>query len=119
MAHVKMKHSFSLQLKLAALATLLMPASAFAVDFAAAREQQFMRTCMTDATVAAGQREALCRCVFEAFAYGGDTRFGITDVLALDDRVWEAPDRRLPRNALGEGVRQIRQACVREVNTAR
>ncbi len=119
MAHVKMKSAFSLQLKLAALASLLMPASAFAVDFAAAREQQFMQACMTDATVAAGQREALCLCIFEAFAYGGETRFGITDVLALDDRVWEAPDRRLPRDALGEGVRQIRQACVREVNTAR
>lgn len=119
MARIKMKHTFSQQLRLAALATLLIPASVFAVDFAAAREQQFMQACMTDATVAAGQREALCRCVFEAFAYGGDTRFGITDVLALDDRVWEAPDRRLPRNALGEGVRQIRQACVREVNTAR
>lgn len=98
-------------------ATPMMPAQA--VDFAAAREQQFMQACMTDATVAAGQREALCRCVFEAFAYGSATRFGITDVLALDERVWEAPDRRLPRDALGDGVRRIRQACVREVSTAR
>ncbi|REH39902.1 hypothetical protein DFR26_0096 [Paraperlucidibaca baekdonensis] len=88
--------------------------SALAVDFAAAREQQFKQACMTDATVAAGQREALCRCVFEAFAYGGDTRFGITDVLALDARVWEAPDQRLPKSALGDNVRSIRQACVRE-----
>ncbi|MEO6699487.1 MAG: hypothetical protein ABIR53_07150 [Paraperlucidibaca sp.] len=116
MAHAKKLMRKSLLL---ALACSMLPASALAVDFAAAREQQFMRSCMTDATVAAGQREAVCRCVFEAFAYGADTRFGLTDVLALDERVWEAPDRRLPRSALGDGVRSIRQACVREVNTTR
>ena len=93
--------------------------SALAADFAAAREQQFMQACMTDATVAAGQREALCHCVFDAFAYGGQTRFGMTDVLTLDERVWEAPDRRLPRGALGDSVRGIRQACVREVSATR
>lgn len=104
---------------LGALALSMLFTSALAEDFAAAREQHFMRSCMTDATVAAGQREALCRCVFEAFAYGEETRFGVTDVLALDERVWEAPDRRLPRSAVGDGVRSIRQACVRGVNATR
>lgn len=87
--------------------------SARAVDFAAEREERFMQACMSDATVAAGQRQALCRCLRDEFAYGGRTSFGLTDVLALDMRLWEAPDRRLPRDSLGQEVRRIRQSCLK------
>jgi len=88
-------------------------ALAAAPDFAAEREERFMQACMRDATVAAGQRQALCACVRDEFAYGGHTSFGLTDVLALDDKEWEAPDRRLPRDSLGQEIRRIRQACLK------
>ncbi|MEL0028842.1 MAG: hypothetical protein VW625_09320 [Perlucidibaca sp.] len=88
-------------------------AAAQALDFAAEREERFMQACMRDATVAAGQRQVLCACVRDEFAYGGRTSFGLTDVLALDERDWEAPDRRLPRDSLGQEIRRIRQACLK------
>lgn len=94
------------------LLALAAPAHA-AVDFAAEREERFMQACMNDATVAAGQRQALCDCLRDAFAYGRQTSFGLTDVLALEARFWEAPDRRLPRDSLGQEVRRIRQACLK------
>ena len=90
-----------------------------AKGFAAEREAQFMQACLSDATVAAGQRQALCSCVRDTFAYGGQTTFGLTDVLTLDARDWEAPDRRLPRNSLGQEVRRIRQACLNTLSPAR
>lgn len=90
-----------------------------APDFAAEREERFMRACLSDATVAAGQRQALCACVRDAFAYGGQTSFGLTDVLTLDAREWEAPDRRLPRNSLGQEVRLIRQGCLNTLSPTR
>lgn len=85
-------------------------------DFAADREERFMMACMTDATVVAGQRQALCTCVRDEFAYGGQTSYGLSDVLALDARQWEAPDRRLPRDSLGQEVRRIRQACLKSLS---
>lgn len=88
-------------------------------DFASEREERFMRACLSDATVAAGQRQALCACVRDAFAYGGQTSFGLTDVLTLDAREWEAPDRRLPRNSLGQEVRLIRQGCLNSLSPTR
>ena len=88
-------------------------------DFVREREARFMQACLSDATVAAGQRQALCACVRDAFAYGGQTTFGLTDVLTLDDRDWEAPDRRLPRNSLGQEVRLIRQSCLNTLSPAR
>jgi hypothetical protein len=90
-----------------------------AKDFAGEREERFMQACLSDATVAAGQRQALCSCVHDAFAYGGQTTFGLTDVLTLEAREWEAPDRRLPRNSLGQEVRLIRQACLNTLSPAR
>jgi len=90
-----------------------------AKDFVRVREARFMQACLSDATVAAGQRQALCACVRDAFAYGGQTTFGLTDVLTLDDRDWEAPDRRLPRNSLGQEVRLIRQSCLNTLSPAR
>ena len=84
-----------------------------AVDFAAERDERFMQACMSDATVAAGQRQGLCRCLRAEFAYGGRTSFGLTDVLALDARFWEAPDRRLPHDSLGREIRRLRQACLK------
>lgn len=90
-----------------------------AKDFASEREERFMRACLSDATVAAGQRQALCACVRDAFAYGGQTTYGLTDVLTLDAREWEAPDRRLPRNSLGQEVRLIRQNCLNTLSPAR
>lgn len=97
----------------------LLSGSAVAVDFAAEREERFMQACMSDATVAAGQRQALCACVRDEFAYGGTTSFGLTDVLALEVRQWEAPDRRLPRDSLGQEIRRIRQACLKALTEAR
>lgn len=90
-----------------------------AKDFAGEREERFMRACLSDATVAAGQRQALCSCVRDAFAYGGQTTYGLTDVLTLEAREWEAPDRRLPRNSLGQEVRLIRQSCLNTLSPAR
>jgi hypothetical protein len=90
-----------------------------AKDFAREREVRFMQACLSDATVAAGQRQALCACVRDAFAYGGQTTFGLTDVLTLEDSDWEAPDRRLPRNSLGQEVRLIRQSCLNTLSPAR
>lgn len=90
-----------------------------AVDFAAEREERFMQACMSDATVAAGQRQALCACVRDEFAYGEKTSFGLTDVLALEVRQWEAPDRRLPRDSLGQEIRRIRQACLKSLTELR
>ena len=90
-----------------------------AVDFAAEREERFMQACMRDATVAAGQRQALCACVRDEFAYGGLTSFGLTDVLALDVREWEAPERRLPRDSLGQEIRRIRQSCLKTLTGVR
>lgn len=87
--------------------------AALATDFAGAREERFMQACMRDATVAAGQRQALCTCVRDEFAYGGRTSFGLTDVLALDEREWEAPERRLPRDSLGQEIRRMRQSCLK------
>jgi len=105
---------------LMALLSLCVSAEAWAMkDFVRARDAQFMQACMSDATVAAGQRQALCACVRDAFAYGGQTTFGLTDVLTLEASDWEAPDRRLPRNSLGQEVRQIRQACLNSLSPAR
>lgn len=83
------------------------------VEHAAEREARFMQACMSDATVAAGQRQALCACVRDEFAYGDRTSFGLSDVLTLPEHVWEAPDRRLPGDSLGREVRRMRQACLR------
>lgn len=102
-----------------ALAVLAASGSASAQDIAAAREERFMQACMTDATVAAGQRMALCRCVRDEFAYGGQTSFGFSDVLTLDEHLWESPDRRLPRDSLGQEVRRIRQACLKSLTGQR
>ena len=88
-------------------------------DLVRARDAQFMQACLSDATVAAGQRQALCACVRDAFAYGGQTTYGLTDVLTLEASDWEAPDRRLPRNSLGQEVRLIRQACLNSLSPAR
>lgn len=101
---------------LPALLVTLLATPAMAADFAQAREERFMQACLSDATVAAGQRQALCSCIRDAFAYGGQTSFGLTDVLALDVRDWEAPDRRLPRDALGLEVRRVRHACLRALD---
>lgn len=93
-------------------------AAAFAggsADHAAEREARFMQACMSDATVAAGQRQALCACVRDEFAYGGQTSFGLSDVLTLPEHVWEAPDRRLPGDSLGREVRRMRQGCLRQL----
>ena len=103
----------------AVLLALLSGGAAAGVDFAAEREERFMQACMSDATVAAGQRQALCACVRDEFAYGGRTSFGLTDVLALEVRQWEAPDRRLPRDSLGQEIRRIRQACLKVLTEAR
>lgn len=93
---------------------MLSPALA-STDFAADREERFMQACMTDATVVAGHRQVLCNCIRDEFAYGTETSFGLSDVLALDAREWEAPDRRLPRDSLGHEVRRIRQACLKSM----
>ncbi len=90
-----------------------------AVDYAGEREERFMQACMSDATVAAGQRQALCACVRDEFAYGGRTSFGLTDVLALEARQWEAPERRLPRDSLGQEIRRIRQTCLKTLTGLR
>lgn len=103
----------------ALLLALLSGSAAAGVDFAAEREERFMQACMSDATVAAGQRQALCACLRDEFAYGGKTSFGLTDVLALEVRQWEAPDRRLPRDSLGQEIRRIRQACLKVLTEAR
>ena len=103
----------------AAWAVLVAAGMAQAADVAAEREERFMQACMTDATVAAGQRMALCRCVRDEFAYGGQTSFGLSDVLTLDERLWESPDRRLPHDSLGQEVRRIRQACLKSLTGKR
>lgn len=96
-------------------ALVLMTALALAgtAEHAAEREARFMQACMSDATVAAGQRQALCACLRDEFAYGGQTSFGLSDVLTLPEHVWEAPDRRLPGDSLGREVRRMRQGCLR------
>lgn len=99
----------------ALLAALLLALPAAAADIAAQREERFLQACLSDATVAAGQRMALCRCVRDEFAYGGQTAFGLSDVLALEPRIWESPDRRLPHDSLGQEVRRIRQACLKSL----
>ena len=96
---------------LAALFMLCCCSSAWA-GLAEEYEERFMQACLRDATVAAGQRQALCLCVRDTFTYGRETSFGLSDVLSLDSRAWEAPDRRLPRSSLGQEVRKIRQACL-------
>ena len=96
---------------------LSLPALLPAADLAGQREAQFMQACLRDATVPAARREALCTCVREAFAYSSDTRFGQSDLLTLAESVWEAPDRRLPRDTLGMEARRIRQGCL--LKTAR
>ena len=88
-------------------------------DVVAQRDEQFMQACMQDATVAAGQRTPLCRCVHDQFAYGSTTSFGLSDVLTLDEHLWESPDRRLPHDSLGQEVRRIRQICLRSLAAPR
>lgn len=102
-----------------ALVVLVSAGAGVAADVAAEREERFMQACMTDATVAAGQRMALCRCVRDEFAYGGQTSFGLSDVLTLDERLWESPDRRLPHDSLGQEVRRIRQTCLKSLTGQR
>lgn len=75
--------------------------------------EYFMRICLKDMTVAAGKREELCECVHDVFAYG-DTRFGLSDAIALDPRSWEAPDKRMPQDEIGEEVRRVRKECLNE-----
>jgi len=95
---------------------LLIAANANALSLSQERQDQFMQVCMTDATVAAGNRNQLCRCLFDAFAYGGDTRFGVTDVLTIPERNWEAPARRMANDALGNEVRRLRQRCLEPID---
>lgn len=95
---------------------LTLAVSASANDFAEQRRLAFMHACMLDATVAAGQRESVCRCLYNTLAYGADTAYGVSDVMNLDERVWEAPDRRLPNNPLGMALRELRQSCLRNPN---
>ncbi len=95
---------------------LVWSANVSALSLAQERQDQFMQVCMTDATVAAGNRSQLCRCLFEAFAYGSDTRFGVTDVLTIPERNWEAPARRMASDALGNEVRRLRQRCLEPID---
>ncbi|MDP1540995.1 MAG: hypothetical protein U0998_05525 [Moraxellaceae bacterium] len=95
---------------------LLTAVNANALSLAQERQDQFMQVCMTDATVAAGNRNQLCRCLFDAFAYGSDTRFGVTDVLTIPERNWEAPARRMANDALGNEVRRLRQRCLEPID---
>ncbi len=73
--------------------------------------EYFMRLCLKDATVAAGKREQLCACVHNGFAYGAQTGFGLSDAITLDPWAWEAPEKRMPADELGQAVRQIRKQC--------
>lgn len=100
--------------RVSGLCLLLLPSLLSAADFAEERRMAFMHACMLDATVAAGQRETLCHCLYNALAYKDSTRFGVSDAMNLDERVWEAPDRRLPTNSLGLALRELRQNCMRE-----
>lgn len=95
---------------------LMMTANVNALSLAQERQDQFMQVCMTDATVAAGNRNQLCRCLYDAFAYGSDTRFGVTDVLTIPERNWEAPARRMANDALGNEVRRLRQRCLEPID---
>lgn len=94
------------------LALGLLTVPAVAGNLAVDRKAAFLQACLRDATVPAGRREALCTCIRNAFAYGTQTRFGQSDLLSLPEVVWEAPDRRLPADTLGDEVRQVRQACL-------
>lgn len=87
-----------------------------ALSLAQEREDRFMQVCMTDATVAAGQRAALCQCLYRAYAYGPNTTFGVSDLLSIPERDWEAPARRLARDELGNDVRRVRQRCLNAVD---
>lgn len=98
----------------ALLLTLAWPVQA--LGLAQEREDRFMQGCMTDATVAAGQRAQLCRCIYRAYAYGMHTTFGVSDLLTVPDRDWEAPARRLSRDELGNDVRRVRQRCLNAVD---
>jgi hypothetical protein len=73
--------------------------------------QYFMRLCLKDATVAAGKREQICACLRDVFAYG-DNAWGLSDVIALDPRYWEAPEKRMPQDELGNEVRRARRDCM-------
>lgn len=72
---------------------------------------EFMSLCLRDTTVAAGRREQLCGCERDAFAYGNNG-FALQDAIALGPHNWEAPDRRMPADDIGNEVRRIRQACL-------
>ena len=71
----------------------------------------FMSLCLRDATVAAGRREHLCECVRDNFAYG-DNGFDLSDAIALDPRFWEAPEKRMPQDDIGNQVRRARKECL-------
>jgi hypothetical protein len=91
---------------------LLLPLSALAAGSDVDNPPQyFMRLCLKDTTVAAGRREQICGCLRDAFAYG-DNAWGLSDVIALDPRYWEAPEKRMPQDDLGNEVRRARRDCM-------
>lgn len=94
-----------------AVAGLLLPTVSVAVEVDNP-SGYFMRLCMKDTTVAAGKREMLCECLHNAFAYGAETGYALSDVITVDHRAWEAPDRRMPNDELGNTVRQLRKRCL-------
>ncbi len=71
----------------------------------------FMSLCLKDMTVAAGRREQLCQCVRDSFAYGNNG-FALSDATALDPRYWEAPEKRMPQDDIGNEVRRARKECL-------
>jgi hypothetical protein len=71
----------------------------------------FMSLCLRDATVAAGRREQLCECVRDSFAYGNNA-YALADAIALDPRLWEAPEKRMPQDDIGNEVRRARKDCM-------
>jgi len=82
------------------------------VDMATADPKQyFMGLCLRDATVAAGRREQLCECVRDSFAYGNNG-YALSDAVALEPRLWEAPEKRMPQDDIGNEVRRARKECL-------
>lgn len=71
----------------------------------------FMSLCLKDATIAAGRREQLCECMRDSFAYGNNG-YSLQDANALDPRFWEAPEKRMPQDEIGNEVRRARRECL-------